>query len=378
MNARVPASAMTGRNSPQWNRLSPLGPVVVALAALLQPAPLAPVSYEFDLAYDPATAVVAGTQVISFSSSEFGDEAVLLLLNNAGAVPNPHENPLIEDLRYQSGFEAGYTRITSIVDALGATVPFEEFTPAAHGRLFTYPMPGLAVRLRLPPRDHYRLTVTFRTRLPALRAGDLTSRDGVFVQRFAWYPRLYPHPDWLTLPPIEGYRVRIVGPPGYRAISHDERAVPAANGAVYVIERRTPSVTIPLTIFPEDRFRLIEDASAHAAVRLFHRPGHQRQARKIARYAAEALDHYAGTLGPLDYRRITIVEGVRPGAWGMAADAFVMLGSGAFNADLPSPALWNRVLEFLVVHRPGTSTSASARPWTSSATTGSASRLPST
>ena len=248
MNAHVPVSAMTGRNTPRRNRLSPLGTVVVALAALLQPAPLAAVSYEFDLTCDPATAVVAGTQVISFSRSEFGDEAVLLLLNNAGAVPNPHDNPLIEDLRYQSGFEEGCTRITGIVDAHGAEVPFEEFTPPAHGRLFTYPMPGLAVRLRLPPRDRYRLTVTFRTRLPALRAGDLTSRDGVFVQRFAWYPRLYPHSDRLTLPPI-----------------------------------------------------------------------------------------YAGTLGPLDYRRITIVEGVRPGAWGMAADAFVMLGSGAFNADLPSP-----------------------------------------
>ena len=157
MNARVP----------KRNRLSPLGTVVVALAALLQPAPLAAVSHEFDLAYDPDTAVVAGTQVISFSRSEFGDQAVLLLLNNAGAVPNPYENPLMEDLRYQSGFEPGYTRITSIVDALGAEVPFEEFTPPAHGRLFTYPMPGLAVRLRLPPRDHYRLTVAFRTRLPA-------------------------------------------------------------------------------------------------------------------------------------------------------------------------------------------------------------------
>ena len=344
---------MTVRYTPKRYRLSPLGTAVVALAALLQPASLAAVSYEFDLTYDPATAVVAGTQVISFSSSEFGAEAVLLLLNNAGAVPNPHDNPLLEDLRYQSGFEAGYTRITSIVDALGTEVPFEEFTPPAHGRLFTYPMPGLAVRLRLPPRDHYRLSVAFRTRLPALRAGDFTSRNGVFVQRFAWYPRLYPHPDRLTLPPIEGYRVRIVVPAGYQVISHDERAVPAANGAGYVIERRTPSVTIPLTIFPEDRFRLIEDASAHAAVRLFHRPGHERQARKIARYAAEALDHYAGTLGPLDYRRITIVEGVRPGAWGMAADAFVMLGSGAFNADLPSPELWNRVLEFLVAHEIG-------------------------
>ena len=49
----------------------------------------AAVSYEFDLSYDPATAVVSGTQVISFSRSEFGDEAVLLLLNNAGAVTQP-------------------------------------------------------------------------------------------------------------------------------------------------------------------------------------------------------------------------------------------------------------------------------------------------
>ena len=343
---------MTGRSTPSRSRLS-LGAVVVALAALLQPGALGAVSYEFDLTYDPATAVVAGTQVISFSRSEFGDEAVLLLLNNAGAVPNPHVNPLLQDLRYQSGFDAGYTRITSIVDALGAAVPFEEFMPPAHGRLFTYPMPDLAVRLRLPPRDRYRLTVAFRTRLPALRTGDLTSRGGVFVQRFGWYPRLYPHPDRFTLPPIEGYRVRIVVPPGYRVISHDERAAPAVNGSAYVIERQAPSLTIPLTIFPEDRFQLVEDASAHAAVRLFHRPGHERQARKLARYAAEALDHYAGALGPLDYRRITIVEGVRPGAWGMAADAFVMLGSGAFNADVPSPELWNRVLEFLVAHEIG-------------------------
>ena len=350
MNARV-TLALHGRS--QRNRLSPLGAVLVALAALLQVAPLAAVSYEFDLTYDPTAAVVAGTQVISFSRSEFGDEAVLLLLNNAGAVPNPHENPLLQDVRYQSGFDAGYTRITSIVDSLGAAVPFEEFTPPAHGRLFTYPMPGLAVRLRLPPRDRYRLTVAFRTRLPALRAGDLTSRDGVFVQRLGWYPRLYPHPDRFTLPPIADYRVRIVVPPGYVVISHDKRPAPAADGTAYVIERRAPSVTIPLTIFPEDRFQLVEDASAHAAVRLFHRPGHERQARKLARYAAEALDHYAGTLGPLDYRRITIVEGVRPGAWGMAADAFVMLGSGAFNADVPSRELWNRALEFLVAHEIG-------------------------
>jgi len=334
-----------------------LGAVAVALAALLQPAPLAAVDYDFDLTYDPVESVVAGTQVISFNRSEMADfagdkAAVLALLNNAGAIPNPHANPLIEDASYQAGFEAGYTRITRIVDAHGAEVPFEAL-PLAGRRRFTYPIPGLAVRLRLPPRDRYRLTVTFRTRLPALRAGDLTSLDGVFVQRVAWYPRLYPDPDRYTLPPIDGYRVRIVVPPGYRVISHDERSSPVEDGTAYVIERRAPSVTVPLTIFPEDRFRLVETASAHAEVRLFHRPGHERQARKLAGYAAEALDHYAGTLGPLDYPRVTIVEGVRPGAWGMAADAFVMLGSGAFNADVPSQALWDRVLEFLVAHEIG-------------------------
>ena len=327
-----------------------LGGVAVALAALLLPAPLPAVEYEFDLTYDPAEAVVAGAQVISFSRAEIGEQAVLVLLNNAGAVPNPHTNPLFEDARYQSGFETSYTRITGIVDAHGEGVPFEAFTPPAHGRLFTYPIPGLAVRLRLPPRDRYRLTVTFRTRLPALRSGDLTSRGGVFVQRFSWYPRLYPDPAVLTLPPIAAYRVRIVVPPGYRVISHDERAAPAADGTAYVIESRSPAVTIPLTIFPADRFRLVEIASAHAGVRLFHRPGRERQARKLAGYAAAALDHYAGVLGPLDYRRVTIVEGVRPGAWGMAADAFVMLGSGAFDADVPFAELWNRVLEFLVAH----------------------------
>ena len=336
-----------------------LGAVALALtvAAILQTAPLAAVNYEFDLTYDPAEAVVAGTQVISFSRSEMADlaggkGAVLALLNNAGAIPNPHANPLIEDASYQAGFEAGYTRITGIVDAHGAEVPFEAL-PLAGRRRFTYPIPGLAVRLRLPPRDRYRLTVTFRTRLPALRAGDLTSRDGVFVQRFAWYPRLYPDPDRYTLPPIDGYRVRIVVPHGYRVISHDERALPVEDGTAYVIESKVPAATIPLTIFPEDRFRLVETASAHAEVRLFHRPGRERQARKLAGYAAEALDHYARTLGPLDYRRVTIVEGVRPGAWGMAADAFVMLGSGALNADVPSRKLWDRVLEFLVAHEIG-------------------------
>ncbi len=339
--------------------LNPFGAAALALAAaaLLQPAPLAAVDYEFDLTYDPVESVVAGTQVISFSRSEMADfaggkAAVLALLNNAGAIPNPHANPLIEDASYQAGFEAGYTRITRIVDAHGAEVPFEAL-PLAGRRQFTYPIPGLAVRLRLPPRDRYRLTVTFRTRLPALRAGDLTSLDGVFVQRFAWYPRLYPDPDQYTLPPIHGYRVRLVVPPGYRVISHDERSSPVEDGTAYVIESRTPAVTIPLTIFPEDRFRLVETASAHAEVRLFHRPGHERQARKLAGYAAEALNHYAAVLGPLDYRRVTIVEGVRPGAWGMAADAFVMLGSGAFNADVPARALWDRVLEFLVAHEIG-------------------------
>ena len=336
-----------------------LGAFTAALtvAALLQPAPLAAVDYEFDLTYDPAESVVAGTQVISFSRSEMADfaggrAAVLALLNNAGAIPNPHANPLIEDASYQDGFEAGYTRITGIVDAHGAEVPFEEL-PLAGRRRFTYPIPGLAVRLRLPPRERYRLTVTFRTRLPALRAGDLTSLDGVFVQRFAWYPRLYPDPDRYTLPPIDGYRVRIVVPHGYRVISHDERASPVQTGTAYVIESRTPAATIPLTIFPEGRFRLVEAASADAEVRLFHRPGREHQARKLAGYAAEALDHYARTLGPLDYRRVTIVEGVRPGAWGMAADAFVMLGSGALNADVPSRDLWDRVLEFLVAHEIG-------------------------
>ena len=336
-----------------------LGAVAAALtvAAVLQPAPLAAVGYEFDLTYDPAESVVAGTQVISFSRSEMADfaggqAAVLALLNNAGAIPNPHANPLIEDASYQDGFEAGYTRITGIVDAHGAEVPFEEL-PLAGRRRFTYPIPGLSVRLRLPPRERYRLTVTFRTRLPALRAADLTSLGGVFVQRFAWYPRLYPDPDRYTLPPIDGYRVRIVVPHGYRVISHDERSSPVQTGTAYVIESRTPAATIPLTIFPEDRFRLVETASAHAEVRLFHRPGREHQARKLAGYAAEALDHYARTLGPLDYRRVTIVEGVRPGAWGMAADAFVMLGSGALNADVPSRDLWDRVLEFLVAHEIG-------------------------
>lgn len=335
-----------------------LGAVAVALAALLQPAPLPAVSYEFDLTYDPAESVVAGTQVISFSRSEMadlsgGEAAVLALINNAGAIPNPHANPLIEDALYQAGFEAGYTRITGIVDAHGAEVPFEALTSLAGRRRFTYPIPGLAVRLRLPPRDRYRLTVTFHTRLPALRSGDLTSHGGVFVQRFAWYPRFHPDPERYTLPRIDGYRMRIVVPHGYRVISHDERSSPVESGTAYVIESRVPAATIPLTIFPVDRFRLVETASEHATVRLFHRPGRERQARKLAGYAAAALDHYARTLGPLDHSRVTILEGVRPGAWGMAADSFVMLGSGAFNADVPFRKLWDRVLEFLVAHEIG-------------------------
>ena len=49
-----PVSAMTRRSTPKRDRLSLVGAVLVALVALLQPAPIAAASYEFDLTYDPA------------------------------------------------------------------------------------------------------------------------------------------------------------------------------------------------------------------------------------------------------------------------------------------------------------------------------------
>lgn len=327
--------------------------VVVAAAAVLQSVLLAAAGYDFDLTYDPATATVSGTQVISFTRNELPGDTVLMLLNNVGAIPNPHRNPIHEDALYQSGFEPGATEITGIVDAAGNAVAYEAFTPPVHDRLYTYPIPGLAVRLRLAERDHYRLSITFRTRLPALRTADGTSRGGVFVQRFAWFPRLYPDPARFVLPPIDHYRLRIAVPHSYRVISHAEKRTATADGAVYLIESRTPVVSIPLSIFPADHFRLLESAGTDPPVRLFYRPGHERQARKLIRHAAAALEHYAAALGPLDYRLVTMLEGVRPGVWGMAADGFVMLGSGAFNADVPIPEAWDRLLEFIVAHEIG-------------------------
>lgn len=339
--------------------------LLLAAGAAL-PALLGAERYRFDLTYDPGAAVVAGTQVISFTRDEVADGAVLALFNNIGAVPNPYDNPLMEDWQYRSGFEPAYTRIDRIVDAAGNTVEWEEFTPPVHGRLLTYPAPGLAVRLRLPDRDSYRLTVTFRTHLPARRTGDLSSLDGVFVQRFGWYPRLYPDPAVVTLPPMDGYRVRIVVPPGFRVISHAEQRVAAAEraasgrgaaahgaaalGAEYVIESRGPAAAIPLIIAAQDRWQELAVRSAGHRVRVFHGAGSERQARKVAGYAADALDRYAALLGPLDFRQVTIVEGVRPGLWGFASDGLVLLGSGAFDADVPFPELGDRTLDFLVAH----------------------------
>ena len=323
------------------------------VAGVLQAALLPAVSYQFELRYDPATATVAGTQVISFTRDELPGAGVLALFNNAGAIPNPHRNPIQEDALYQSGFEPSYTEVEGIVDADGETVPYEPFIPPVHGRMFTYPIPELALRMQLPDRERYQLRVTFRTHLPALRAADGTSRDGVFVQRFGWFPRLYPDPTSFSLPPIADYRLRIVVPPGYQVISHAEEGSETAEGTAYLIESSFPVASIPLTIFPEDRFQLLEAAAAPQAVRLFHRPGHERQARKLIGYAAAALEHYAAVLGPLPYGQVTILEGVRPGAWGMAADGLVMLGSGAFNADVPLLEVWDRLLEFLVAHEVG-------------------------
>lgn len=326
---------------------------LVLAAGAAQPAPLGAERYRFDLTYDPETAVVAGTQVISFTRAEAEAGAVLALSNNIGAVPNPYDNPMMEDWQYQDGFEPSYTRIDRIADADGNEIEYQEFTPPVRERLLTYPAPGLAVRLRLPERDRYRLTVAFRTHLPARRAPDLTSRGGVFVQRFGWYPRLYPDPATLTLPPMESYRVRIVVPRGYRVISRAEQRAPAPDGTAYVLESRGPAVAIPLIIAAEDRWRVLTASSSGHRVRVFHSAGRERQARKLADYAVEILDHYAARLGALDYRQVTIVEGVRPGLWGLASDGLVILGSGAFDADVPFPELGDRVLEFLVAHEIG-------------------------
>lgn len=331
-------------------RVERLAAALLLAAGAAQPAPLGAERYRFDLTYDPDAAVVSGTQVITFTRQEVADGAVLALFNNAGAVPNPYDNPLMEDWQYQSGFEPAYTRIERIVDAAGNQIEWEEFSPPVGRRLLTYPAPGLAVRLKLPERDRYRLTVTFRTHLPARRAGDLSSRDGVFVQRFGWYPRLYPDPAAFTLPAMDGYHVRIAAPPGYRVISHAERRAAAAGGAEYVIERRGPASAIPLIIAAQDRWQTLAAASAGHRVRVFHRAGSERQARKLAGYAADVLDRYAAWLGALDYRQVTIVEGVRPGLWGLASDGLVMLGGGVFDADVPFRELGDRVLEFLVAH----------------------------
>jgi hypothetical protein len=323
---------------------------LASLLALARPPALQAEHYDLDLSFDPATSTVQGTAAISFEAEEAPGGAYLLLHDNLLSRRNPRDNGLLEDLQYARGFSPGFTEVTAVTGEDGGNVPFAPVESPLLADMVSYPVDDFVLRLDLPPADPgapRRISVRFRTRVPPLLSGDTTSLRGGFVHRFLWFPQLFDNGSRYTIESFT-YTMRIRVPAGWQLISSGGEQ---ADGETWTLDSGgVPRAGIPLAIVRAGSLEEETLVSGDRLLRAFSKPAHRSLSRRCLEFLAGALERYESTLGPLPDGPVTVVEGLTAGTWGMTGDMFILLGTGAFTADLVLPGFMDRVLEFLVAH----------------------------
>ncbi len=342
-------------------------PTIQALMALALAAglalpglgePLESTRYEVRIALDPTTQTLVGTQRVDVVNDEDApiSQAIFALMANAGAEPNPYLHPALLDSQRVRGFDPSWTRIYRVADADGEPLSFA-LKPAPPS-LQTYSLEDGLLLVDLPtplaPGERFVISIDFETGVPEALLPDACVYRGTYVWRFGWHPMLV-SPSVLqqeVVFPAAQYRVELTVPEQYVVVGGADRQDVVSRQAgltTYELSNDGAARSIPLVIGEE--LDTVATSWNDIELEAAYLPGGESFARLALSHVSDILAFYTDRYGPLDARRLVIVESPIPGFFGMAADGMIVVGRSAVRLrNMPALGTYDRLIEYLLAH----------------------------
>ena len=369
--------------------------------------------YFIEVKLDPELHTLSGRELVDYYNDGDAPLSALyfLLLPNFAREKNPYLDSSYIDQEYWWGFDPAWMKVYAVRDAAGEPLPWELL--ASPPELQTYSLEETLLRVELPeplpPGEVFTAQIEFATKFPHTVGGDQGYHRDIYVWRFGWHPIALPAGE--LAPDKEGYQRFILPAAWYEALitlpegwvlatgadeqelisvekgeeekEEKEDLIGAPEGAnangrwwltpgklgeqlserLDTLPRRgrtwqtvrlrsvTPVRSLPLVAGPGELLGHYRLEGQEYSIEVYYLPGDEDGARLLATYALEILTYYSERYGPYPRRKLTLVESVAPGLWGMAADGFVLLGRSAVGErDLGVRGLTNRLVEWLLAH----------------------------
>ncbi|MDW8111389.1 MAG: M1 family aminopeptidase [Candidatus Bipolaricaulota bacterium] len=349
-------------------RVSLVVSLLLGLVAAIQAHELP--RYLLKVQLDPHERLLFGTATVDYhnDSSESLSSVYFLLFPNYAREPNPHLDPAVTDGSYWYGFDPAKLEINSVKSAEGADLPFALET--GPDMFQTYSLQETLLRVDLPaplaPGETVRIVIDFDLKFPHVAGPDEGFSQETFTWRFGWYPVPVPaseliqgrydksdRPYFKYLLPNYLYELELNLPQEYVVAAgldfQTEEVLQNQKGQKLVrVRSDIPVRSVPFSISKEYR---VYQFKSEIPITVYYRPGNEANARLIATYAQEILADYQEHFGPYTYKRLVIVESVSDGYFGMAADAFIILGNSFFyEKDLGVAGMLDRLTEYVLAH----------------------------
>jgi len=329
----------------------------LALAMSAHAAPEA-ASYDIRISLDSDAHTLVGTETVRIRN--LGDapanEVTFALLANLGAQPNPYVHPALLDDQYVAGFDPTWTRIHEVRDATG--VALDHRTSPVPPALQTYSLEDGLLIVDLPaplaPGAETEIEIGFETKFAHARTLDNAFYRGVYVWRFGWNPVcIAPPGDPARFEiPAADYRVELTVPENLSAYGGADRQIPLGQAAgLKSIELTSDHPVRSIPLYLGEGLSDVRLESNGILLISAHLPGHASFARIALTHAAEILEDFAATYGPVASKRLVIAGSPGPGLYGMAANGIVLYGSDfASQKDMPVLGAYDRLAEYLLAH----------------------------
>jgi hypothetical protein len=299
--------------------------------------------YVLNVSLDPEDRVISGTATIDYTNDSAVPLSALyfLLMPNYSREPNPHLAPAVLDSSYWSGFDPAWMKVFSVKTPDGQALGFA--LERGPDWFQTYSLDDTVLRVDLPqplaPGARTTVVIEFETKFPHVAVPDEGFHNRTFTWRFGWSPipvpatelldgqYIAPRPYYKFLMPAALYEMELTLPKEYVVAAGGDHQTEEPHKElkgqkVVRVTTDVPVRSIPISI--SDKFKKYELAEAIPIV-VYHRPGHEANARLLATYAHEILEYYQARFGAYSYKRLVIVEASSDGYFGMTADGLTIL-----------------------------------------------------
>ncbi len=341
--------------------------IAAASSGIGAPLPI----YEIEAHLCVVDHTLTGKQRLTFTNS-FGEElssVFMFLLPNFGREKNPYLGPRLIDATFVSGFDPSYMEIDSVIqldeEAL-RPLQFDLLAAPPAMQTFSLEKTILAIRLDRPLAvgETISIQVSFRTRFPHIKSGDMGHFQRIYTWRFGWHPILTSFQGteaeamlagkipWRFELPAAHHRLTLTLPREMVLISGADfikRLMTGEKFHRYRLWNDRPTRSIAIVAGPDYRRFALEGLPV--PIEVFYLPGHAETARLFATYAVDALQFFVERFGPYSRRRITIVQSPNPLGISMAADGIFFMANFFFtHRHVTLPGIINRLAEFVLAH----------------------------